>query len=90
MLDYEIYRHHWIFFGLGFGTILVLLTTLLYMAIWRERQAEKKAQVEIVDLKSFLRWFLITVPWVLILTFLATWVFALVYPFMKMAEPPNW
>ncbi len=90
MLDYEIYRHHWIFFGLGFGSFIALLTVLTYMAIWRERPAEKKAQVEIVDLKSFIQWFFITVPWVLILTFLATWVFALLYPFLKAANPPNW
>ncbi len=90
MLDYEIYRHHWIFFGLGLGSLLVLLTALSYLAIWRERGGEKKAQVEIVDLKSFLRWFLITFPWVLILTFVATWAVAIIYPFLKMAEPPNW
>ncbi len=90
MLDYEIYRHHWIFFGLGLGAVIGFLTVLSYMAIWREREAEKKAQVEIIDFRSFARWFFTTFPWVLILTFAATWIMALLYPFLKAADPPNW
>lgn len=90
MLDYEIFRHNWIFFGLGFGLILMIFTVLSYMAIWRERGAEKEARLEIVDFRSFAKWFFVTFPWVLILTFAATWAFALIYPFVVAVRPPNW
>ncbi len=90
MLDYEIFRHNWIFFGLGLGSVLLLLTALTYMAIWRERGAEREAQVEIVDLRTFLQWFLRTFPWVLILTFALTWGVAIIYPILIAIEPPNW
>ncbi len=90
MFNLEIYRLHWIWFALGLGDILVLLTALTYIAIWRKRGVEREAQLEITNLKSFLIWFQKTFPWILILTIAGTGLLAFVYPLLKAGNPPNW
>ena len=90
MFNFEIYRQHWIFFALSLGVILTLVTILAYLAMWRERGAEREAQLEITDIKSFVIWFQRAFPWVLILTLAGTWLLAVLYPLMKVANPPNW
>ncbi len=90
MFNFEIYRQHWIFFALSLGVILVLVIVLSYLAMWRERGAEREAELPITGIGSFALWFQRAFPWVLILTIVGTILLALVYPVMKTANPPNW
>jgi hypothetical protein len=90
MFNLEIYRQHWIFFALSLGIILTLVIVLAYLAMWRERGAEREAQLDITDVRTFVIWFQRAFPWVLILTFAGTWFLAILYPLMKAANPPNW
>ncbi len=88
MFNFEIYRQHWIFFALSLGVILMLVMVLAYLAMWRERGAER--EVPITDIKTLVIWFQRAFPWVLILTLAGTWLLAILYPLMKSVNPPNW
>lgn len=90
MFNLEIYRQHWMYFSLASGSIIMLATLLWYLAVWRERGAEKKAPVEITDMRSFAQWFQLAFPWILILTILGTLIFSIVYPQIRSIYPPNW
>lgn len=90
MFNFEIYRQHWLFFALSLGAILMLMIVLSYIAIWRERGAEKEAPVPITDIRTFFIWFQRAFPWVLILTLAGTWLLAVLYPLLKSVNPPNW
>jgi hypothetical protein len=90
MFDLEIYRFHWIWFALGLGGILMLFTTLTYIAIWRARGVEREAQREISDVRSFAVWLLKTFTMALLLAMFGTALLALIYPVLKSIDPPNW
>lgn len=90
MFNFEIYRQHWAFFALSLGGITMLSMALWYLAVWRERGAEKQAQVEITDLRTFAQWFQRAFPWVLILTLAGTILFSIIYPQLRAVYPPNW
>jgi hypothetical protein len=90
MFNLEIYRQHWMFFSIAFGGVVMFTTVLWYLAVWRERGAEKRAQAPITDVKSFALWFQRAFPWILILTILGTFLFSIVYPQLRAIHPPNW
>lgn len=90
MFNFEIYREHWMFLAVGTGLVLMLVIVLTYVAVWRTRRAEKEVQVPITNARNFLIWFQRAFPWALILTLAGTWALALIYPFLKAVNPPNW
>lgn len=90
MLNLEIYREHWMFLAIALGGVLMFSTALWYLAVWRERGAEKEAQLEIRDVTTFFMWFQRAFPWILILTIFGTGLLAIVYPQIRAIHPPNW
>jgi hypothetical protein len=91
MLYFYIHRQQWIYFALALGAILVLWAVLSYLTMWSPRKVEREeANIEIRGVKDFFIWFQAAFPWVLILTLIGTVLLAIVYPFVKIAHPPNW
>lgn len=90
MFKLEIYRQYWMLFSLAAGGIVMLATILWYLAVWRERGIETRAQLEITGFRSFAQWLQLAFPWILILTILGTFIFAIVYPQYRAIDPPNW
>ncbi len=90
MFNLEIYRQHWMFFSLAFGSIVMLSLVLWYLAIWRERSAERQVRTPITDIPTFALWVQRAFPWILILIILGTAIFAIVYPQLRAVYPPNW
>jgi hypothetical protein len=90
MFDLEIYRQHWMFLSISLGAIAMLSTVLWYLAVWRERGAEKQARIEITSFSAFVRWFQLAFPWILILTMIGTILFSIIYPQVRAIYPPNW
>lgn len=90
MFNLELYRLHWMFFALASGGITMLALLLWYLAVWKFRGTERKALLEITDVKSFMIWFQIAFPWILIMTIVGTFVFSIIYPQIRAVYPPNW
>lgn len=91
MLYFYIHRQQWIYFALALGAILVLWAVLSYLAMWGPRKVEMhEANIDIKSISDFFIWFQAAFPWVLILTLAGTGLLAIIFPFVKMAHPPNW
>ncbi len=91
MQFFNVDRHSWIWFGIAVGILIVLASVLLYIVMWSTRKLElEDTEIEITNVRTFLIWLQATVPWVLILTYLGTLALALIYPWVRMHNPPNW
>ncbi|MFO0753887.1 MAG: hypothetical protein U0411_11265 [Thermodesulfovibrionales bacterium] len=91
MLLREIEQIRWVFAALAGGGILALLFVLSYTAMWKTRKVEgEQAQVRITGIRSFYLWLQAAFPWILLLTMAGTFLFSILYPLIRAAEPPNW
>lgn len=91
MLRLDILHNQWLFLALGGGAIFMLMLVLYYqaMAASREEQVERAAQ-PIIGPRSLVRWLLVAIPWILLVTILAITAWALIMPLLKSIHPPNW
>jgi hypothetical protein len=78
MLRLDILQDQWLILALGGGLELVLAVIVAYLGYWRT----PSDQAEAADRRP--------VPWVLILVYAATPVFAIVYLIFRAMNPPNW
>jgi heme/copper-type cytochrome/quinol oxidase subunit 2 len=91
MVFFDLYQNRWLFFVFLGGASLVIIFALTYRAMWRPREEEReKGSPPITGPRSFLRWLLATVPWVLILTILGTLAYTAWHVAARAINPPNW
>ena len=82
MMRLDVLQAQWLWLALLGGSALVLAIVLAYLAIWRTgRNGDGRAVTPSGSGKT---------PWVLILVYVATLVFALGYVIMRAVVPPNW
>jgi uncharacterized iron-regulated membrane protein len=84
MLQYSVVQNQWLILALFGGFALVLVSVLGYLALWRRRRPEAEGAA------PFGRWLRSYLPWVLVVTYAATLVYAVVYVVLRAANPPNW
>jgi hypothetical protein len=84
-------QNQWIFLALLSGAILTLLMCLTYQSMWHPRGIEQEShKVEIKGVRSFFKWLLSFVPWLIILLVLESIVFTIATVVAKSLSPPNW
>ena len=84
MLHLDVLQNQWLIFSLVGGTGIVFAVILLFMALWRPREDEEGAAEGAGPIRrSFM-------PWLIILLFGATVVFAAAYVLRATLRPPNW
>ena len=85
MLQFDLLQNQWIMLALLGGFSLVLVSVLGYLAMWRRREPEAEEAPP-----SFGRWLRLHLPWLLVVTYAGTVVFAIVYVLLRARTPPNW
>ena len=91
MFRLDVLQYQWAILSLFSGVILVLVTILAYMAMWRPRKDNETAVAE-SDYRgvSTGRWISSFMPWVLTLVFFSVIIFGAIYAFFMIHNPPNW
>ena len=89
MFQLDVLQNQWVALSLFGGVALVLVMILSYLALWRARGGESGTQGTAGEPASPARG-RPRLPWVLILVYAATVVFAIVYVALRAANPPNW
>ncbi len=84
MLQINLLQNQYIMLAFFGGIALVLLSALGYLAMWRARETEG-AGPALGD-----RGRRGHMPWVLLVTYVAILVYAVVYVLMRAQTPPNW
>jgi len=79
MLRFDILQNQWLILALGGGAALVLAVVLSYLGFWRGSGHADATPAGHGRL-----------PWILILVYVATFVFAIAYVLARAVEPPNW
>jgi hypothetical protein len=89
MFRFDVMQMRWLILALAGGGVLVLAVVLAYLALWRRPETEDEALAGEAHpaLRTRLR---AAVPWVLILTYAAWFVYAVVYTVFRAGRPPNW
>ena len=95
MFRLSVLQYQWLILALFGGAVLVLTMVLTYMMMWRPRKENQEAAAEAVaesDYQGYsaLRWYSSFMPWILTLTFVSVVVFAIIYAFYSIKNPPNW
>ena len=75
MLRLDVLQGQWLIFALLGGAAVLFATILLFVALWRPRDEAAR--------RSF-------VPWLIILLFASTLLFAAVYVTRAILQAPNW
>jgi hypothetical protein len=89
MFELSFTRDRWLILAYGIGLVLVLLFFLGYFAAKRPRRPELYQSAEAPRPFSWSQtWNYI--PWILILTYLGTFVYSVVDIILKMRYPPNY
>jgi len=79
-------QNAWVIIALAAGVVFVLGVSLAYMMMWRPREGEVAAE----EARPSWRATWDAIPWFLVLFFVATGVFGLLYTINKIVYPPNW
>ena len=83
MLRFDLIQNQWLILALLGGTVLTMTVVLAFLALWTAgRRDSERMDDDTAEGKG--------VPWVLIFTYAATVVFALVYVLRRAWAPPNW
>ena len=88
MFEINVLRAQYILIGLAAGCIAVIMVVLAYLAIWRPRSESASDEGEPSMSGGGGVWR--AVPWVLVLTFIGTVGFGIVFAIAKILHPPNW
>lgn len=88
MLQYPILQYHWLVLSFYGSLILIIAFVLTYMAIWRPRSGrdDEPNPPEGEGLSD--QWYSY-IPWILVLTYAAIFVFAIVYSVVYMVYLMN-
>jgi len=93
---YRLYvmQHQWAAFAFFSGFATVAAMALTYMMIWLHRverpPEEAQAPGPAPMPQSLWRWYFSFMPWILNMTFLFSFLFALLYMVALAIAPPNW
>lgn len=91
MLRLDVLHDQWLMLALGGGVVFVLMFALYYQIMGTTRAEQRaRAQAPITGPRSFARWLLTAIPWILLVTLLAITAWALSMPILKAIHPPNW
>jgi hypothetical protein len=86
MIRLSVLQMQWLMLGLAGGLAMVFLIVLTYLMIWRPRLRD--AQGQIVTARGWrAAWAFI--PWALIVIYVATIVYGLMYAIACMLHPPT-
>jgi hypothetical protein len=75
-------------FALIGGIVWIIATGLTFRAIWHPRRKEQEQQQ--FRTRRFFTNYLNFMPWILILTYVAIFVYGIVYTIITISNPPNW
>ncbi len=89
MLEYWVLQDRWLILGFFGGLAMIVFVTLVYFAIWRPRE-EERVDFHITGLKSLFAWLIWFMPWILVLTYICTISFIIIYLVARHFNPPNW
>jgi MFS superfamily sulfate permease-like transporter len=78
MFRLDVLQNQWLILALAGGTALVLVLVLAYLAVWRGARGEAECEQPR------------RIPWVLIIIYVVTLVYAIIYLAMTAANPPTW
>lgn len=91
MTDFSVLNDQRLILALAGGLALLLAMFLVYNSMWKPRgEEEGEAQQPITGVRSFLFWVARIVPWVLLLTFIATLAYTVTHVWIAAVHPPNW
>lgn len=91
MTDFSVLHDQRLILALAGGLAVLLAALLTYNSMWKPRSEEEHgAQQPITGIGSFFSWLVKVVPWVLLLTFIATIAYTVTHVWMAAAHPPNW
>lgn len=82
-LYYPILQYHWLILSVFGGTILLVSFVLTYLAIWRPRSGRDDEPNPPGSEGISDQWYSF-IPWILILTYVSIFVFAVVYSVVYM------
>jgi hypothetical protein len=89
MFELSFTRDRWLILGYGIGLALVLIFFLAYLAGQRPRRPELYQSAEAPRPFTWREtWSYI--PWILILTYVGTFVYSVIDIFLKSRNPPNY
>ena len=80
MFRLDVLQYQWLILALLGGLVLVMAMVLTYMAFWRQGDNEEATPGR---RRAFL-------PWILIVTYVAIAIYAVVYFLYMVKRPPNW
>ena len=89
MFELSFTRDRWVIFGYGIGLLLLLIFSLCYLAGKRPRRpefyqsAETPRPIHWNESWSY-------IPWILILTYVGTFVYSVIDILLKHRYPPNY
>lgn len=87
----EILREKWADVAALAGIVLVITLALLYEALWKPREEERrKEQIPLTSIRGFFSWLLGIMPWILIVSIAVVAAYAVIHTIMAMLTPPNW
>ena len=89
MFEISFARDRWVIFGYGVGLLLVLIFYLGYLAGKRPRYPELYQAAETPRPMSW-RESWSYMPWILVLTYVGTFVYSVIDIFLKSRHPPNY
>lgn len=94
MFRLYVMQHQWAALAFFAGFAGVAAMALTYMMLWsprKERPPEEALAAEPApEPQSLWRWYFSFMPWILNMTFLLSFLFAVIYMIMLAVAPPNW
>lgn len=92
MFNLYVQQNQWLVVAVLTGTILAILVTLTYQALWRPRklESEEEKQVAITGPASFFHWLFTFMPWVLVLIIIGTTLYTITHLHLAATTLPNW
>jgi hypothetical protein len=88
MFNLNVLQAQWVILAMLGGAVLALAVFLYYLTPGRaedKKTASEQTDAEYVERSSHRR-----VPWILILLFVITAIYSLIYVYQRSSRPPNW
>ena len=90
MLEWNVLQYRWLINAVLGALALVLAVVLAYMAIWQQRYDPAARVEQAAGQQTRLAWISSFLPWVLILTYLGSLIYGIIYTAARAVYPPNW
>jgi len=86
MYDYEVLRNQWIIFALLGGIVFVLFIIIGYLDLWKPRKRKTNSDETDTEYMGAIE----SIPWILKVMFIGSFVFIVLYIIFRIINPPNW